>query len=93
MKKCLRISFSADVSLDYVRNTIQKQAQKLRLEGTGLQDPEDNKIKLVLCGDIEAVDSFVDFLHKESIKLNMEDLEIEPFIKTKDYRGIFRVIE
>lgn len=93
MKKCLRISFSADVTLDYLRNTIQKHALELKLEGTAQKDPEDTLIRIVVCGDIEAVDSFVDLLHKESASIDMENLEIEPFIKTKDYRAIFRVIE
>ena len=39
------------------------------------------------------VDEFLDVLHNSSGKYIPKDVVVEPFIKERDYRGIFRIIE
>ncbi len=92
MNKCLRITFSGDFPPDFFRSFIQRNAQKLRVEGT-VQLVQKNIVRIIVCGSKESVDSFVDVLHKGSADVFIEDIEIEPFLKDKDYRGVFRVIE
>ncbi len=91
MAQCLRISFTGDVPTAFLQNIIQKNAKKLHLEGTA--EMNNNTILIVVCGLKESIDEFVDILHKEIMKKSAENLEIEPFIKEKDYRGVFRIIE
>ncbi|HZW61443.1 MAG TPA: acylphosphatase [Candidatus Babeliales bacterium] len=92
MNKCLKITFSGDFPEDFFQNFIQKNAKKLKVEGT-VQFIEHNLVKIIACGTKEAVDAFLDVLHKGSGEIFLEDIEIEPFLKEKDYRGVFRVIE
>jgi acylphosphatase len=93
MNKCLKITFGADVPEGFLQNFIQKTAKKFNLEGTVQMIPAEDRIKIVICGPKDKVDQFVDVLHKGSGKAVVDDIEIEPFLKDKDYRGVFRVIE
>lgn len=92
MNKCLKITFSGDFPADFFYTFVQKQAKKLGVEGT-VQFVENNSVKIIACGDKDAVDTFLDLLHKGSAAISLTDIEIEPFLKDKDYRGVFRVIE
>ena len=93
MNKCLKISFSAaDLPDDFLRVFIQKQAKSFDIEGVAQIVFTDGRVKIVACGPKEDVDAFVDALHKGSTKTYLDDIEIEPFLKDKDYRGVFRVL-
>lgn len=92
MKQCLRITFSMDVPEDFFQGVVQKSAQQLGLEGT-VQRVNDESIKIIICGKHEAVDEFIGHFHKAVGVASVENFQIEPFIKEKDYRGVFRVIE
>ncbi len=91
MAQCLRIRFIPDVSQKILYNSIQKKAKELKLEGI-VQSDQDT-ILIVICGSKEIIDDFVDLLHKEILKKSSAYVEIEPFIKDRDYRGVFRIIE
>jgi len=93
MNKCLRIEFSGDVPQGFLQKIIQKHARKLELEGTAQVLSGQNKVKIIVCGNKDRIDNFLDLLHKESAKVVLEGMEVEPFLKKKDYRGVFRVIE
>lgn len=92
MNKCVKIFLTAVAKADSLLDFVQKHARKLSIEGSAIKAAPD-KIKIIACGDKDDVDSFVDILHKEFTKLGVQDLEVEPFLKDKDYRGVFRVIE
>ena len=51
------------------------------------------KVKIVACGIKDKMDTFIDILHQGSTASRPEDIEVEPFLKEKEYRGVFRVIE
>ncbi len=93
MKKCLRISFVISGVDHPLINDLQKKGSKLELEGTIQFIGSTQELKIIACGLKDEVDQFVDFLHKETVKLGINDLSIEPFVKAKDYRSAFRVIE
>lgn len=93
MNKCLKITFSSSIPEGFLQDFVQTNAKKLNLEGMVQIVSTENKIKLIVCGDKDAVDQFVDLLHKGSGKTIPDDIQIEPFLKDKDYRGVFRVIE
>lgn len=93
MNKCLKIIIFIKQVNNNLSNMIQKIAKKNDLEGFAQLD--ENDIKITICGQKENVDDFTDKLYKEleALNINKEDIEIEPFIKDKDYRGVFRIIE
>lgn len=92
MNQCLRIVFSAKNKLEPLYDFVKKYAQKYELEGI-VQTVEDNNIRIIVCGQKEHIEDFLDALHKTAAEKKMEKLEIEPFLKDRDYRGVFRVIE
>ena len=53
----------------------------------------EKELRIVVCGLKEQVDKFVDELHKEAAHAGVSDISIEPFVRIKDYRGAFRIIE
>ena len=92
MKKCLKIAFGLAGPQSLIQD-LQKRGAKLGVEGTIQFITGEKELKIIVCGLKEPVDQFVDQLHKDAIKLGINDLNIEPFVKTKDYRGAFRIIE
>ncbi len=93
MNKCLRITFGGDVPESFLTSFIQKHARKLNLEGMAQQIDSEGLVRVVVCGDRNDIDAFLDLLHKGAASFSPENLEVEPFLKDKDYRGAFRVIE
>lgn len=92
MKKCLKIAFSGKFTIDFLHTFVQKHAKQLLLEGTA-QEVEPRQFKIIVCGEREAIDEFVDVLHKGTATISLQEIEIEPFLTEKDYRNVFRVIE
>ena len=93
MKKCLKVVFTSTYPAGFLRSFVQKQARDLDLEGTAQVLSTEEKTVVLVCGPKDDVDTFVDALHEGTAKTKLEAIEVEPFIKVKDYRGIFRVIE
>ena len=93
MIKCLKIMLTADFSQGSLSAILQKHAQKLQLEGVAQVVGPDNKISIIVCGSKDGVDEFLDFLHKDTSKWKLIDIEVEPFLTEKRYRGVFRIIE
>lgn len=91
MNKCLKITLTVEPK-EGLLSAIQSHARKSELEGV-VQAIGPDKVKIIICGEKEQVDAFVDALHKETAKEPIKDIEIEPYVKDKDYRGVFRVIE
>lgn len=92
MSQCLRINFTMDIPKNFLHAFIQKNARLLQLEGT-VQIEGQNNIRIIVCGKKENIDQFVDLLHKRAIKEELTNMQFEPFISDKDFRGVFRVIE
>ena len=94
MNQCLRIIFSLTLPKKFLP-VLQKHAKNLGLEGTAQTIQSDGipQIRIVVCGAKAAIDDFIDFLHQEISKEKVAGMEVEPFIKDRDYRGVFRVIE
>lgn len=92
MKKCLKITFISKKSEKLLYDFIQKHARKLEIEGT-VQFVEPNEIAIIACGTKENIDTFLDIIHQGFGSYIPEDVHVEPFLKDKDYRGMFRVLE
>jgi acylphosphatase len=92
MKKCLKITLVSKILGGGLRDSIQAAARKLDVEGT-VQFVEPNEIVIIACGSKANIDGFLDNIH-EGFGINApEDVLVEPFLKEKDYRGIFRILE
>ncbi len=91
MKQCLKITVFIKATDDFLQDFLRKQATNLGLEGTA--QPADDRINIIACGNKDNIDLFLDALHKGTPKLKPDFIELEPFFKEKDYRGVFRIIE
>lgn len=92
INQCLKISFSGSIPDDFLETYIQKNARKLHIEGT-VQIVSATQINIVACGSKDHVDQFLDVLHKSVMQLKAHNIIAEPFLKAKDYRGAFRIIQ
>ena len=89
MNKCVKITFPNEIPTNFLRDVIQKHAQKCDIEVIA----QDKRVKIIACGQKGNVDDFVDQLHKQFSEHAIQDVEIEPFSRDKDYRNVFRIIE
>ncbi len=92
MNQCLRITFTPKNKIEDIYHFIQKQAELCGLEGM-IQAIDTLSIKIVACGKNDNVEKFLESLHKKMAEKTLEVLEIEPFLKDRDFRGVFRIIE
>ncbi len=89
--KCVRIVCTCKPTKSFAED-VHKFATKLELEGTyQLIDPEH--VRIVASGVKDKIDLFIDVLYKLGTKMKPFAIEVEPFLKDKDYRGIFRIIQ
>jgi acylphosphatase len=94
MYKSLRITLSAsNIPTQFLKKFIQKKALELELEGTAQMVKPDAIIRIFVNGLKDQVDLFIDFLHKSPGNIEVASIEVEPFFKEKDYRGVFRIVE
>lgn len=92
MSQCMRINLIIKGDKSHIQTLVKKYAHEYNLEGL-LQSADDQAVKVVACGDGGEIEAFMGALHKEFAKDNLNIAEIEPFLKDRDYRGVFRVIE
>ncbi|MEX0939819.1 MAG: acylphosphatase [Candidatus Babeliales bacterium] len=94
MSQCLHITFSLEESKKFLQNIVQKKARLLGIEGTAqIVNGNGSSVRVLACGPKDVMEDFIEALHKEVAKETIKDIEIEPFLKEKDFRGVFRVIE
>lgn len=92
MNKCVRIICTLSKPSPKLPAEIQANAKKHEVEGFVQVGAE--QVQITACGSKDNVDLFVDMIHKICVQDPEKDiLEVEPFLKDKEYRGIFRIIE
>lgn len=91
MAYCMKITFIYKISSTYLHDVVQKLAREFNLEGTAKMHG-DEVVQILVCGDSEKIDTFIDRLHADLSKKGVA-LELEPFLKDRDFRGVFRVVE
>ena len=92
MNKCVLITALGDLTNEALQNFLNKEAHNGSLEGTAYAEGNE-RIKIVLFGSKDNLDQFVDNLYDNSAQLNLSDIEVEPFFKNKDFRGVFRILK
>lgn len=93
VKKCLKIALDNGVPSTFIRSFVQVHARRLGLEGVAQTIVDEGLVRIVVCGHKDNVEEFLDVLHKGTPSYSPEQIEVEPFLKDKDYRGVFRIIE
>lgn len=94
MSQCLHITFIADNPKEFLHDTVQIEARTLGIEGIAqLKHETENGVKIIACGSKQALEDFVDVLHKGVAKEVIHGMAIEPTLKERDFRGVFRIIE
>ena len=92
MKQCVKIKVLGKVQGVSYRKFVQTHAQKLEIEGT-IQNQEDQNIVVInACGSSDKLDELIDFLYEGTSKSEVEDVQVEPLIVKKEFRGVFRII-
>jgi len=91
MKRCLKMIINTDQWDSDWGPQIQKQAKKLEIEGL-MQAIDIHQMRVMICGEDHNLDDFVDYLYDFFSKIEADITDLEPFIKERDFRGIFRVI-
>lgn len=92
MVQCLRITFCVPEQENLLQNLVQKHARRLDIEGSA-QMIEPKKVQVLACGAQEAIEQLIDAIYKGCVCAQSEGVDVEPFIKDRDFRGVFRVIE
>ncbi len=94
MYKSLRVTMSAPhIPAQFLKKYIQKKALQLELEGMAQVIKPASIVRIIVYGLKDDVDKFIDFLHKNPGNIVPDAIEVEPFMKESDYRGIFRIVE
>lgn len=92
MNRCMRITCAVHKDQKHVHALVQDYAQKFLLEGM-VQPVTQSTVRVIVCGAAQAVEEFIDELHNSFVATQVAEIEVEPFLKDRDYRGVFRVIE
>lgn len=93
MRQTLAITFNGDIPKNFLKNVILACAREHNLEGMAQFKKSDNKVHITISGVSENVENFLDILHEEVEKHQLNPLEIEPHTTKKDFRGVFRILE
>jgi acylphosphatase len=91
MKQCLKVHVSGKVQGVGYREFVKKEAEKLGIEGT-VHNSENGEVVIYACGMSNALDSLLDVLYKGTPKSNVTGINAEPFMKSREFRGVFRII-
>ncbi|MFS8506716.1 MAG: acylphosphatase [Candidatus Babeliales bacterium] len=92
MNRCMRIMCMVEDGKDGIHTFVQQYAQKFLLEGL-IQPVNATHVRVIVCGQREAIENFIDALHHGVVEKMIRGIEMEPIFKDRDYRGVFRVIE
>ena len=81
-----------DASPEVLRNFVQKKALSLQVEGS-VQALDQGRIRVIACAESAVLDQFIDELYRGYKRAYPQNVTVEPFLSTANYRGVFRIIE
>ncbi len=91
MSRCIKMTFSVQRPSQKLLDALQKQAQACKLEGFVMASTPEN-LKIIACGLSADLDNFLDKTDEIIAAQGGHDVIIDPFLKDKDYRGVFRIM-
>lgn len=97
MVKCVRVVLGNVSDIEEFYALLKKQVVADAVEGTATPT-KDNGIDIVVHGNKEQVDAFVDAVEEIAVKQSLKKKQeisffVEPHLKEEDYRGLFRFIK
>lgn len=91
MSRCIKMTFNVQRSDEKLLNAVQTKAHECKLEGFVLASTPET-IKIIACGVSGDLDTFLDKVDEIIAAQGGQDVVIDPFLKDKDYRGVFRIM-
>ncbi len=91
MSRCIKMTFVVRRSSEQLFEDIQKYARSSDVEGFVMASTPTT-IKMIACGNSENLETFLDRVDDIIARQGGHDVEVDPFLKDKDYRGVFRIM-
>ncbi len=91
MSRCIKMTFEVKNGNERLFEEIQKKARECQLEGF-IMASSPQAIKMIACGVSADLDLFLDTVDEIIVRQGGKNMEIDPFLKDKDYRGVFRIM-
>lgn len=92
MKKCIKVQFYTKNPQEFLKHVIPPGVKNFRVEGIA-QAIDAQTIQVFICAEQEELDNFLDLIYENIDRYTLENIEVEPFLKDRDFRGVFRVVE
>jgi len=92
MKKCIKVQFSTKNPQDFLKQVVPVAIKNFRVEGF-VQVLDMGIVQIFMCASQEELDNFLDLIYENIDRYSLENIEVEPFLKDRDFRGVFRVVE
>lgn len=91
MSRCIKMTFEVKNGNERLFEEIQKKAREYQLEGF-IMASSPQAIKMIACGVSADLEVFLDTVDEIIVRQGGQNVEIDPFLKDKDYRGVFRIM-
>jgi len=92
MKKCIKVQFHAKNPKDFLKKVIPPGIKNSKVEGVA-QAIDHQTVQVFICAEQEDLDNFLDLIYENIDQYILEGIEVEPFLKDRDFRGVFRIVE
>lgn len=92
MKKCIKVQFSAKNPQEFLKHVMPTGIKNYKVEGFA-QVVDSQKVQIFMCAEQQELDNFLDLIYENIDRYILENIEVEPFLKDRDFRGVFRVVE
>ncbi|HJZ22839.1 MAG TPA: hypothetical protein VJ201_00115 [Candidatus Babeliales bacterium] len=92
VKQCLKITFYMPDDDSFLDDLVKKYARRLELEGVA-QLIAPRQAEVVACGNPEAIELLIDAIYKGSSLGKPDSIEVEPFVREYNFRGVFRMLD
>jgi acylphosphatase len=90
--RCIKIFILTKSDENFLTSFVKKKAESFKLEGIA-RKVDKGSYDILVCGDDDSLDFFLDELYRGTKSFKPDFLEVEAFLKDRDFRGVFRVIE
>ncbi len=92
MKKCIKIQFYTTKPQDFLKHVLPHGIKNFKVEGFA-QALDVKTVQIFICAEQEELDKVLDLIYENIDRYTLENIEVEPFLKDRDFRGVFRVVE
>lgn len=91
MRTCVKVRFETNDAAKTLKKFVAEQAKAFSIEGVGQETGKTN-VQLLVCGEQDNVDDFVDALYLGSSSIKLYNIEVESCMSDRSFRGVFRIV-